>query len=101
MQQEPISSYYSMEALLSCTIVAYIACVSSPIYLVSQVNSRTQTSTSVQPWYVSAAAIHRVSLKPSTEYWRFEQLRGSRHLALDDGRAADVEEHRLQLQVPA
>ena len=26
------------------------------------------------PWYVSAAAIHRVTLKPPTKYWRFEQL---------------------------
>ena len=26
------------------------------------------------PWYMSAAAIHRVTLKPPTKYWRFEQL---------------------------
>jgi hypothetical protein len=26
------------------------------------------------PWYISAAAIHRVTLKPATKYWRFEQL---------------------------
>jgi glycosidase len=29
------------------------------------------------PWYVAAGAIHRVTLKPSTKYWRFE------HLSLD------------------
>jgi glycosidase len=29
------------------------------------------------PWYVTAAAIHRVSLKPNTQFWRFE------HLSLD------------------
>ncbi len=26
------------------------------------------------PWYVTAAAIHRVTLKPTTRYWRFEHL---------------------------
>jgi hypothetical protein len=26
------------------------------------------------PWYVTAGAIHRVTLKPSTKYWRFEHL---------------------------
>lgn len=26
------------------------------------------------PWYVTAAAIHRVSLKPNTQFWRFEHL---------------------------
>jgi hypothetical protein len=26
------------------------------------------------PWYVTAAAIHRVSLKPNTPYWQFEHL---------------------------
>jgi glycosidase len=29
------------------------------------------------PWYVTAGAIHRVTLKPNTKYWRFE------HLSLD------------------
>ncbi len=33
------------------------------------------------PWYVSTAAIHRVTLKPHTQYWRFE------HLAMDPGEA--------------
>ena len=27
-----------------------------------------------EPWYVSAGAIHRVTLKPTTKYWRFEHL---------------------------
>ena len=26
------------------------------------------------PWYVTAGAIHRVTLKPQTRYWRFEHL---------------------------
>jgi Alpha amylase, catalytic domain len=26
------------------------------------------------PWYVTAAAIHRVSLKPNTQFWRYEHL---------------------------
>lgn len=26
------------------------------------------------PWYVTAAAIHRVTLKPQTQYWRFDHL---------------------------
>jgi glycosidase len=26
------------------------------------------------PWYLTSAAIHRVSLKPNTPYWRFEHL---------------------------
>ena len=39
-----------------------------------QARSHTKTSAFVPPWYVSAAAIHRVTLKPQTQYWRFEQL---------------------------
>jgi hypothetical protein len=27
-----------------------------------------------EPWYVAAGAIHRVTLKPATKYWRFEHL---------------------------
>ncbi len=26
------------------------------------------------PWYVTAAAVHRVSLKPNTQFWRYEHL---------------------------
>jgi glycosidase len=33
------------------------------------------------PWYVTAAAIHRVTLKPSTKYWKLE------HLSLDPATA--------------
>ena len=35
------------------------------------------------PWYVTTAAIHRVTLKPNTKYWRYE------HLSLDPVEAAD------------
>lgn len=34
------------------------------------------------PWYVTAAAIHRVTLKPNTKYWRYE------HLSLNPAEAA-------------
>ncbi len=30
--------------------------------------------TSDLPWYVTTAAIHRMMLKPTTKYWRFEHL---------------------------
>jgi glycosidase len=33
------------------------------------------------PWYVTTAAIHRMMLKPSTKYWRFE------HLSIEPGAA--------------
>jgi hypothetical protein len=26
------------------------------------------------PWYVTAAAIHRVSMKPNTQFWQYEHL---------------------------
>jgi glycosidase len=35
------------------------------------------------PWYVTTAAIHRVMLKPTTEYWRFE------HLSIDPAQARE------------
>ena len=38
------------------------------------VQGQKQKSAAPVPWYVSAAAIHRVTLKPPTKYWRFEQL---------------------------
>ncbi|MGA8528621.1 MAG: alpha-amylase family glycosyl hydrolase, partial [Acidobacteriaceae bacterium] len=31
-------------------------------------------ASSANPWYESASAIHRVTLKPTTKYWRFEHL---------------------------
>ena len=34
------------------------------------------------PWYVTAAAIHRVTLKPNTNFWRYE------HLSLNAAQAA-------------
>lgn len=37
----------------------------------------TATAQSSTPWYESASAIHRVTLKPTTQFWRFE------HLAID------------------
>lgn len=40
----------------------------------SSMHGRKAKSPAAAPWYVSAAAIHRVTLKPPTKYWRFEQL---------------------------
>lgn len=40
----------------------------------SPVRARRQVAPSEQPWYISAAAIHRVMLKPHNQYWRFEHL---------------------------
>ncbi len=39
-----------------------------------QTHGQTAGQSPAQPWYVSAAAIHRVTLKHATKYWRFEQL---------------------------
>src|ERR1039458_7941176 len=33
-----------------------------------------QSRTAPLPWYVTSAAIHRVTLKANTKYWRFERL---------------------------
>ncbi len=52
------------------------ACVAL-VALALPVRGRTQASASAEPWYISAAAIHRVMLKPHGQYWRFE------HLAMD------------------
>jgi glycosidase len=43
----------------------------------SAVSAQSRRAPHAYPWYVTAAAIHRVSLKPNTEFWRFE------HLSLD------------------
>lgn len=42
----------------------------------------TPARKTVLPWYVTSAAIHRVSLKPNTTYWKFE------HLDLNSSQAA-------------
>jgi glycosidase len=43
--------------------------------LVSQTASAaTQPRRAEIPWYVKSAAMHRVTLKPSTRFWRFEHL---------------------------
>ena len=45
------------------------------------VSAQPKPATPPYPWYVTGAAIHRVSLKPNTEFWRFE------HLSLDSAEA--------------
>lgn len=45
--------------------------------------SRPAAKHSDLPWYVTTAAIHRMMLKPTTKYWRFE------HLSLKPNEAAD------------
>ena len=42
--------------------------------VISSVRARTPVTTSEQPLYISAAAIHRVMLKPHSQFWRFEHL---------------------------
>lgn len=37
-------------------------------------NSQNRVQKATLPWYVTAAAIHRVTLKPNTKFWRFEHL---------------------------
>src|SRR5215475_8963027 len=39
-----------------------------------QANTTKQVERREIPWYVKAAAIHRVTLKPATRFWRFEHL---------------------------
>lgn len=47
----------------------------TPQGLVSQTAGTTKRPESITvPWYVRAAAIHRVTLKPPTSFWRFEHL---------------------------
>ncbi len=59
----------------ACSSFAPIFLVLAAMMSVSlSVQGQKQNSTAPVPWYVSAAAIHRVTLKPPTKYWRFEQL---------------------------
>lgn len=52
--------------LLMCWGVAAIATAAA--------QSARSHRTGELPWYVTAGAIHRVTLKPTTKYWRFEHL---------------------------
>ncbi|HTW45308.1 MAG TPA: alpha-amylase family glycosyl hydrolase [Acidobacteriaceae bacterium] len=58
---------------LRCLFIFALAAV---LCTFSQGTSQAQTLPSTQklPWYVTAGAIHRVTLKPHTRYWRFEHL---------------------------
>ena len=60
---------------LGCLVVGalYFAC--------SVASARSQSRTDDGGWYVSAGAIHRVTLKPTTKYWKFD------HLAIDPVKA--------------
>jgi hypothetical protein len=60
----PVREVSSLMALAAACLVAI------PLSMCGQDTKNTVTP----PWYVSAAAIHRVTLKPATKYWRFEQL---------------------------
>lgn len=61
----------------ACIVLTLAAAVLVPS---STLGQKVKSATRV-PWYVSAAAIHRVTLKPATNYWRFE------HLSLDPAAA--------------
>ena len=52
-------------------LVAVPAALSLPI---KQAPSANHVQSTPLPWYVTAAAIHRVSLKPNTRFWKFEHL---------------------------
>ncbi len=43
------------------------------VFVASGAGLDTHTSSRL-PWYVTTPAIHRVTLKPNTKYWRFEHL---------------------------
>ena len=54
---------------LAVILVTRLSLVTIPLHAQSP-----GKASALPPWYVSAAAIHRVTLKPQTDYWRFEQL---------------------------
>lgn len=58
------------DKVLAACLLAFL-----PLAAVSeQGRAQAETNKSALPWYISAAAIHRVMLKPHTQYWRFERL---------------------------
>ncbi len=57
-------------AILVTCVVACVLLGTIPL----QAQSPGKASAALPPWYISAAAIHRVTLKPPTAYWRFEEL---------------------------
>lgn len=65
---------------MSCRLAASAAC---RLLAIAAATAATPPRTSALqlPWYVTASAIHRVTLKPTTEFWRFE------HLSMDPAEA--------------
>src|SRR5580658_5471520 len=73
--QAPLHSGGYLINLRTLALILAAAAMSAPPPLV--VAQKPQKRAAQLPWYVTAGAIHRVTLKPNTKYWRFE------HLSLD------------------
>ena len=56
---------------ISLLVVGLLVCA-APVPIEVRA-SGTQSSQGL-PWYITTPAIHRVTLKPNTKYWRFEHL---------------------------
>ncbi len=56
------------------SFVPILLTVAAMVAVPLSMHGQKPKSAAPAPWYMSAAAIHRVTLKPATKYWRFEQL---------------------------
>jgi glycosidase len=57
---------------LCCLALTFFSCAAT--FSQTTTTHRGTHNGQALPWYVTTAAIHRVSLKPNTPYWRFEHL---------------------------
>jgi len=76
--------FRSLSRLTALLVVGVVLTCSEPV-LSQAGHSETHSNPShkaAPPWYVTAAAIHRVTLKPTTQFWKFE------HLSLDAAQAS-------------
>jgi hypothetical protein len=68
--------YTKPRSTLSLCILAIVSACAAQLLSQSALPRHSEQAKSL-PWYVTAAAIHRVTLKPTNEFWKFE------HLSLD------------------
>jgi Alpha amylase, catalytic domain/Maltogenic Amylase, C-terminal domain len=68
-----IQRRYAAQTYAARTTVLMFATVLSCISGAAEERARTKTQ-ALLPWYVTTPAIHRVMLKSTTAFWRFEQL---------------------------
>ena len=65
-------------SLRNGTRICCVALLSAQVTLLLSQSGKTshadQHAHRPLPWYVTSAAIHRVSLKPNTQFWRYEHL---------------------------